>query len=67
VLDWDPELFIYLGDNIYGDTRDMAVLESKYATLGRRPEFLALRAAYRPLQHGMIMTTAKTTLGVSIR
>jgi alkaline phosphatase D len=44
VLDWDPELFIYLGDNIYGDTRDMAVLESKYATLGRRPEFLALRA-----------------------
>lgn len=44
VLDWDPELFIYLGDNIYGDTRDMAVLEAKYARLGQRPEFRALRA-----------------------
>src|SRR5262245_13781670 len=25
-----PDLFIFLGDNIYGDTVDMAVLQSKY-------------------------------------
>ena len=30
ILDRHPELFIFLGDNIYGDTRDMAVLKAKY-------------------------------------
>ncbi len=30
----DPELFIYLGDNIYGDTHDMEVLKKKYSALG---------------------------------
>jgi alkaline phosphatase D len=45
VLEWEPELFVYLGDNIYGDTRDMQLLAEKYAKLGRRKEFLALRTA----------------------
>ena len=45
VLEWKPELFIYMGDNIYGDTRDMRVLQQRYDTLGRRPEFQQLRAA----------------------
>jgi alkaline phosphatase D len=44
VLEWEPELFIYLGDNIYGDTNDMAVLEAKYAKLGAKKDFAALRA-----------------------
>ena len=30
VLLYQPDLFIYLGDNIYGDTRDMSVLKKKY-------------------------------------
>ncbi len=29
----DPELFIFLGDNIYADTTDMDVMRSKYAKL----------------------------------
>ncbi|MFO0177930.1 MAG: hypothetical protein ACK55P_12105, partial [Planctomyces sp.] len=33
VLEWDPELFICMGDNIYGDTRDMQVLQQRYDTL----------------------------------
>ncbi|HMO15038.1 MAG TPA: alkaline phosphatase D family protein [Pirellulaceae bacterium] len=37
------DLFIYLGDNIYGDTRDMQVLKSKYDKLGAKPEFQRLR------------------------
>ncbi len=41
----NPDLFIYLGDNIYGDTRDMEVLRSKYGQLGARPEFQLLRSA----------------------
>ncbi|MBL8820257.1 MAG: alkaline phosphatase family protein, partial [Planctomyces sp.] len=45
VLDWRPELFIYLGDNIYGDTRDMELLKAKYQKLNSRPEFQDLRAA----------------------
>ena len=45
VVEWKPELFIYLGDNIYGDSRDIAELEAKYAKLAEKPEFQALRAA----------------------
>ena len=38
-----PDLFIYLGDNIYGDTRDMRVLQKKYDKLGAKEEFRELR------------------------
>lgn len=37
-----PDLFIYLGDNIYGDTEDMAELMTKYIKLGNKPEFQEL-------------------------
>ncbi len=40
-----PDLFIYLGDNIYGDTRDMAVLRVKYQQLADKPEFQRLRTS----------------------
>ncbi len=39
---WDPELFIFLGDNIYGDTEDMDVLRGKYAKLAAKPGFREL-------------------------
>jgi alkaline phosphatase D len=39
-----PDLFIFLGDNIYADTRDMAVLSAKYAELAAQPGFARLRA-----------------------
>ncbi len=42
VVNSQPDLFIYLGDNIYGDTREMDVLREKYATLGGKPEFQRL-------------------------
>jgi alkaline phosphatase D len=45
VVSRQPDLFIYLGDNIYGDTEDMSVLRAKYEKLGTKPEFQALRAA----------------------
>jgi alkaline phosphatase D len=46
---WDPvlarhnDLFIFLGDNIYADTRDMAVMKAKYAKLAAIPGFKRLR------------------------
>ena len=36
-----PELFVFLGDNIYGDTRDMEVLHRKYNK--QKPNFEAIR------------------------
>lgn len=38
-----PDLFIYLGDNIYGDTADMQVLRDKYQLLADKAEFQNLR------------------------
>lgn len=43
VLAAKPELFVFLGDNIYGDTRDMAVLSQKYAQQASQPGFRKLR------------------------
>jgi alkaline phosphatase D len=38
-----PDIFVFLGDNIYGDTRDMAVMRAKYAQLAAKPGFQKLR------------------------
>lgn len=38
------DLFIFLGDNIYGDTNDMDVLADKYQRLGAKPGFKTLKA-----------------------
>ena len=38
-----PDLFVYLGDNIYGDTESMSLLAAKYRKLGAKPGFQALR------------------------
>lgn len=39
----NPEVFIFLGDNIYGDTQDMKVLGNKYQKLGAKPGFKKLK------------------------
>lgn len=44
VLATDPDLFVLLGDNVYGDTEDMTVLASAYARLDAVPGFARLRA-----------------------
>jgi len=38
-----PDLFVFLGDNIYADTRDPKVMAAKYATLAAKPHFKRLR------------------------
>jgi alkaline phosphatase D len=43
ILAWRPDLFVFLGDNIYADTRDMAVMRRKYAELAGQPGFARLR------------------------
>jgi alkaline phosphatase D len=49
-LIWDavwtsrPDVFVMLGDNIYGDTEDMEVLQAQYDKLGAQPGFQRVRA-----------------------
>jgi alkaline phosphatase D len=43
IAEHDPDLFIFLGDNIYGDTRDMNVLQSKYDQLGSKLSYKKLK------------------------
>ncbi len=42
VIKTNPDLFIYLGDNIYGDTENMKVLAEKYEKLASKKEFQTL-------------------------
>lgn len=43
VLESRPQVFLAMGDNIYGDTTDMEVLKSKYDQLGAKPGFRKLQ------------------------
>lgn len=43
VVEADPDLFVWLGDNIYGDTENMTVLKKRYAVLEQNPRFQRLR------------------------
>ncbi|MEW6991929.1 alkaline phosphatase D family protein [Colwelliaceae bacterium 6441] len=40
----EADLFIFLGDNIYGDTENMEELALKYQRLGNNPDIKALRS-----------------------
>lgn len=41
-IEWNPELILWLGDNIYCDTLDMKLMEEKYQILSNRKEFKAM-------------------------
>lgn len=43
IADFHPKLWIWLGDNIYGDTDDMALLAAKWKTQKDHPGYAALR------------------------
>ena len=43
VIRHKPNVFVFLGDNIYGDTNDMDVLRQKYQQLGNKPSYIALK------------------------
>jgi alkaline phosphatase D len=43
VLAAQPDVFVFLGDNIYSDTADPVVLQAEYAKLGAQPGLQRLR------------------------
>lgn len=48
-VSYQPDLFIFLGDNIYGDTDVMDTLRNKYARWGAQPYFQRLAQSTRIL------------------
>lgn len=44
-----PDAFVFLGDNVYGDTRDMSVLAGKYRMLGDKSTHRRIRERVRVL------------------
>ena len=49
VLSKKPDIFVLLGDNIYGDTRDMQKLKNKWNEFSSVPGFKKLRKNSRVL------------------
>jgi alkaline phosphatase D len=49
VITHQPDLFIFLGDNIYGDTENMNELQAKYDKLAEKAPFQRLRDTTRIL------------------
>lgn len=43
IRSYQPQLYIWMGDNIYGDSPNAAVLREKYALQLQRPEYRAIR------------------------
>jgi alkaline phosphatase D len=43
IVEKKPDVFLFLGDNIYADTRDPKVMADKYALLAAKPGFRKLR------------------------
>ena len=43
VVDHEPDLFVFLGDNIYGDTENMDTLRLKYDKLGSKASYQNLK------------------------
>ena len=49
IADKKPDFFVYLGDNIYGDTYNMEELKAKYKQLRDKPEYQALQKSTKVL------------------
>ena len=43
IVELKPQLFVFLGDNIYGDSIDMDVMRAKYKLLANQPGFQKLK------------------------
>jgi len=44
ILEENPDLWIWLGDNVYGDTHDMDLLKSKYQSQYNQEDYIQIRS-----------------------
>ena len=49
IAEWKPDLFVWMGDNIYGNSDDMAVLRAKYQLVLDNADYLKIREAGKVL------------------
>ncbi|MGB0578430.1 MAG: alkaline phosphatase D family protein [Limisphaerales bacterium] len=49
IVEADPELFLFIGDNIYGDSREVEILADKWKLLGAKPGYQKLKSKCRIL------------------
>ena len=49
ILDQKPDLFLFIGDNIYGDTTDMKVFKKRYQALANMKAYQELQAQTKVL------------------
>jgi alkaline phosphatase D len=49
IVNDSPDVFVFLGDNIYGDTKNARVLQKKYAQLAAKSSFQHLKTTTRIL------------------
>ena len=62
VVKHQPDVFLFLGDNIYGDTMDMDVLRNKYQRLGSKPSYQNFKSTPTFSRSGTTTITGKMTL-----
>ena len=43
IVDWKPDVFIWMGDNMYGNSEDVAVLRERYQKVLNNPDYLKIR------------------------
>jgi alkaline phosphatase D len=55
IIQNQPQLWIWLGDNIYDDTQDMAVLKQQYTLEKTHPGYRQLLSTCPVIVSGMIM------------
>ncbi len=48
---WEPDVFIWMGDNIYGDSEDISVLRAKYELVSNKANYLKIQ------EHATILGT----------
>lgn len=49
VVNHSPDLFLFIGDNIYADTEDMSVMKNKYTKLAAKPGYQKLLSTTKVL------------------
>ncbi len=47
IADLGPDVFVWMGDNVYGDTEDMEVLRAKYRVAREHPGYARIRTTAR--------------------
>lgn len=43
IVDWNPDVFIWMGDTMYGNSEDMTVIREKYGKVANNSDYVTIR------------------------